>query len=193
MIWDTIRTSVNVLLYTEVLHSRLKKCSYVPNDSQYFHVTMIQLLSDCMFNNLTDDKLSNNKQNTCTGIIIKWNYFYQCSNQNKICLLLYPFSNLVEHACNFKQRHFNNKLVILMTFFFIFQLVLKEKLLVQSMFVANCCWNPRINYLYWVYTQIWMYPYMNTRFINLFFRIHQFNMKTSQIVKDNIIELMNIM
>lgn len=77
--------------------------------------------------------------------------------------------------------------------FFIFQLVLKEKLLVQSIFVANCCWNPRINYLYWVYTQIWMYPYMNTRFINLFFRIHQFNMKTSQIVKDNIIELMNIM
>lgn len=56
-------------------------------------------------------------QNTCTRIIIKWNYFYECSNQNKICLLLYPFSNLVEHACNFKQRHFNNKLVILMTFF----------------------------------------------------------------------------
>lgn len=135
MIWDTIRTSVNVLLYTEVLHSRLKKCSYVPNDSQYFHVTMIQLLSDCMFNNLTDDKVSNNKQNTCTGIIIKWNYFYQCFNQNKICLLLYPFSNLVEHACNFKQRHFNNKLVILMTFFH-FSVSFKRKI-VCTIYV--CC------------------------------------------------------
>lgn len=38
-----------------------KECSYVPNDSQYFHVTIIQLLSDCMFNNLTDDKVSTNK------------------------------------------------------------------------------------------------------------------------------------
>lgn len=73
-------------------------------------------------------------QNTCKRIIIKWNYFYECSNQNKICLLLYPFSNLVEHACNFKQRHFNNKLVILMTFFH-FKVSLKK--IVGTIYV--CC------------------------------------------------------